>query len=632
MQELGESVELEASGVGTRVCVTREVVESLLLPLAIAFRSSQRNANRRFFVGMVGGAGSGKTVLSALLCRVLRILEGREIAVSVSTDGYHFPNAFLDAHTGREDGKEVCLREIKGRPPSFDVAALLADLQQLRSPHGEKHEIILPVYDRRRHDPVAGALAVQPHHRIVIVEGLHLVRSEPGWNEVKEGLDFCVLLEMPLAVCRRRVVARKVAGGRSPDDALAHFERVDRPTIEEMQDSVRRNRADLVIRIVDTGEDSGNSPRIRLAGVERREAFVGPVAFREIPRGTVHLLAVGLNPALQKTLVFERWERGRVNRAGEILTSVGGKGQQFSRAASQLIPGGVSLAQFLGGENGARLSRMIAAAGVNQLTVSVAGETRCCITVIDSDRGEATELVEPSPPIAPVEVAELSARLREVLARGEFGGLALCGTYPPGVSADFYATLARHKGNALLLLDGYKGIEATLATGQIDILKVNADELRSLASGGGAAVEADATEGAAPLPAVARSVLAAYRLRWLAVTAGPRTAWLFENPTGGAGKGDPQCWRFFEFRLPVVDGVINPIGAGDTVGAIFLAQMAAGTPAENAFATGLAAGSASCRQLGGADFSMDDLRDILARIQIVGVTHWWPEAARERST
>ncbi len=632
MLELGEAVEFEASGVVTRVSVTREEVESLLLPLAIAFRNWQRNENSRFFVGVVGGAGSGKTILSALLCRVLRVLEGREIAVSLSMDGYHFPNVFLDAHAGREDGKEVGLREIKGRPSTFDVAALVADLQRLRSPHGEKHEILLPVYDRRRHDPVPGVLAVQPHHRIVIVEGLHLVRPELGWNEVKEGLDFCVLLDLSLAACRRRVVARKIAGGRSPDDALAHFERVDRPTIEEMQDPVRRNRADLVIRIVDTGEDSGNAPRIRFAGVERREALAGTVAFHAIPRGAVHLLAVGLNPALQKTLVFERCERGRVNRAREILTSVGGKGQQFSRAASQLIPGGVSLAQFLGGENGARLSRMIAAAGVNQLTVSAAGETRCCITVIDSARGEATELVEPSPPIAPAEVAELSTRIREVLARGEIGGLALCGTYPPGVDADFYATLARYKGNALLLLDGYKGIEATLATGQVDILKVNADELRSLASGGSAAAEPDAAEGAAPLPAVALSVLAAYRLRWLAVTAGPRTAWLFENPTGGKGTGSPRCWRFFEFRLPVVDGVINPIGAGDTVGAIFLAQMAAGTSAETAFATGLAAGSASCRQLGGADFTVDDLRDILAKIQIVCVKHWWPAAARDRAT
>lgn len=626
MRELGESVELEASGVVMRVSITQDDVESRLLPLAIAVRQWQRTAQRRLFFGVVGGAGTGKTILSVLLCRVLRALEGREIAVSVSMDGYHFPNVYLDSHTGREDGKEVCLREIKGRPSTFEVAALVADLQRLRSRLGEENEIRIPVYDRRRHDPVPGALAVQPHHRIVIVEGLHLIRPEPGWNEVKDGLDFCLLLELPLAACRRRVVSRKVAGGRSPDDALAHFERVDRPTIVELQEPACRNRADLVIRIMDKGDDPGDEPPINLAGVERREVLTEPVEFRAIPQGAVHLLAVGLNPALQKTLVFERWERGQVNRAREILTSVGGKGQQFSRAASQLVPGGVSLAQFLGGENGARLSGMIAAAGVNQLTVAVAGETRCCITVIDSAKGEATELVEPSPPIAPAEVGELLARIRDLLARGNLDGLALCGTYPPGVDAEFYATLARHKGSAVLLLDGYKGIEATLATGQVDILKVNADELRSLARvSSDSRVEEEAAE-VVSLPEVALSVMAAHRLRWLAVTAGPRTAWLFKNPDAAERMGGLRQWRFFEFRLPVVDGVINPIGAGDTVGAIFLAQMAAGTSAETAFATGLAAGSASCRQLGGADFVLDDLRAILAKIQIVGVTHWWPVA------
>jgi fructose-1-phosphate kinase PfkB-like protein len=84
--------------------------------------------------------------------------------------------------------------------------------------------------------------------------------------------------------------------------------------------------------------------------------------------------------------------------------------------------------------------------------------------------------------------------------------------------------------------------------------------------------------------------------------------------------------------LPVVEGVVNPIGAGDTVGAVFLAQLCAGTPAHIAFACGLAAGSASCRQLGGADFAMDDLHGILAKIQISRTTRWWTDGQRAAGT
>ena len=168
------------------------------------------------------------------------------------------------------------------------------------------------------------------------------------------------------------------------------------------------------------------------------------------------------------------------------------------------------------------------------------------------------------------------SRTLQTLARGEISGLALCGTYPPGVDEEFYATLARSKGKAFLLLDSYREIAATLATGQVDILKVNAHELRSLAGRSRGRHRPVAAEGAESIPEMAFSVFAAHQLRWLAVTAGPHTAWLFESPCVGSAPCQPCTWRFYEFHLPAVEGVVNPIGAGDTVGAIFLAQLSAG--------------------------------------------------------
>jgi fructose-1-phosphate kinase PfkB-like protein len=333
-----------------------------------------------------------------------------------------------------------------------------------------------------------------------------------------------------------------------------------------------------------------------------------------------------LNPALQKTLVFDRWVRGQVNRAREILTSVGGKGQQFSRAANHLIPGMVTLSQFLGGENGERLGRMIEHAGVKQITVASSGETRCCITAIDASTGDATELIEPSATILPGEVEKLLASTSQFLSEGEVSGLALCGTWPPGVDESFYVTLAQSKGNAILLLDSYRDISAVLATGHVDILKLNAGELRSLAAAIRARQGAENDRERESIPEMAISVFAAHKLRWLAVTAGPDSAWLFENPSDSSGPCQACNWRFYEFRLPVIESVVNPIGAGDTVGAVFLAQLTAGSPAEVAFACGLAAGSASCRQLGGADFAIEDLLEILAQIRASRVIRWWMKA------
>ena len=157
------------------------------------------------------------------------------------------------------------------------------------------------------------------------MEGLHLLRPEQSWKEARDCLDFCTLLELPLETCRRRVVTRKIAAGRPPADVCAAFRRVDRPTLQEQHDPARRARADLVIQLEEAEEEEGTELRTRLRGCERRENLVESVGLRAIPQGTIQLLAVGLNPALQKTLVFDRWQRGQVNRTGRSFGRSAGK-------------------------------------------------------------------------------------------------------------------------------------------------------------------------------------------------------------------------------------------------------------------------------------------------------------------
>jgi fructose-1-phosphate kinase PfkB-like protein len=155
--------------------------------------------------------------------------------------------------------------------------------------------------------------------------------------------------------------------------------------------------------------------------------------------------------------------------------------------------------------------------------------------------------------------------------------VALCGTFPPGVPDTFYeeaVRAARHRGIPVLL-DGYRGVLPTLQAG-VELLKVNAAELCAL-------MERDDLAGAAA------DCLAAFPVRWLAVTAGGGQAHLFR-----AG----EKW---DFTLPKLERVLNPIGAGDTAAAVLLAQVAGRRalleePAGmvGAFRQALAAASASC--------------------------------------
>ncbi len=301
------------------------------------------------------------------------------------------------------------------------------------------------------------------------------------------------------------------------------------------------------------------------------------------------LLAVGLNPALQKTLTFSTFTVGEVNRAEAMHLVPGGKGYHFSRAANTVAPGSCTVAHFLGGETGRFVSAFHERLGIPQLTVDVQGATRTCTTVLNRADGRMTELIDPSDPIPAAKLEEMRSRLAELLP--EIEAIALCGTFPPGVDDTFYEWVASHAGDALLLLDGYRGVDRVLATGRVNVLKINLHELAALTGTG------DVASGA-------HQCMRQYGLSIVALTDGPGRAHLFE--------ADRQ-WRI---TLPVLDRVANPIGAGDTVAGVMTCRLLEREDALSAFVGGLAAGTASCRHLEGAKFTHAEMADIRRNIVV----------------
>lgn len=303
----------------------------------------------------------------------------------------------------------------------------------------------------------------------------------------------------------------------------------------------------------------------------------------------LRLLAVGLNSVLQRTLTFDAMRLGKVNRARSMHETCGGKGVHFARAANTLVPGAATVAHFLGGGTGHFVQAQLETMGISQLTVRIEEPTRICTTLLDRQAGVMTELVEPSPEIRAYEYQKMEKLLLE--AAGTADGIGLCGTFPPGVRPELYAELARNKGRAKVLLDGYRDVEATLATGQVDALKINADEVMALA-------------GESDLFSAANVCLARYRPGCLAITNGPRQAFLFERG---------RYWVYHLAELPQVE---NPIGAGDTCAGVMLLRLLEGDRAVEAFAWGLAAASASCLHMEGAEFSPAEMQDLREGMEI----------------
>ncbi len=677
----GVHVVVVASGIDANVALTWEHVWTVLLPLASWICDMrQQQPRRRCVVGVVGGAGSGKTVASVLLSMIVRLLfQARAVAddvTTVSMDGYHFTNAHLDAHTTVDAaGATVPLRTFKGRIDTMDVETFISDLTRLHdaddAPAGAAvADVWVSEYDRVLHDPVPRARAVQPQHGVVIVEGLFLlgVPSIPGvsdavlrrWDDVSPLLTASVFLDVADDLCKDRVVQRKVACGRDAADAAAYFDRVDVVTWRAL--SSRRRCASVCVGLSSSGGvDSPVVTSVSRSCATPLRAWSSRVARDS---AAARMLVVGLNPALQKTMVFRRvgeqssgaavqpaWQRGEVNRAAEVAVSVGGKGQHCAIAASRVLPSGaVALLQFLGGDTGAIVARHLDALPLRQLTAAVPAATRTCTTLLDTSVHDMTELIEPSAAIAPAAVEQLLQYVdAECAATATVDaaplGVAVMGTFPSGCDGVYAEVLrrvasTRASGRCTVLLDAYRGVDDLLASGAVHVLKVNVEELCALV--GVPQPEGDDEHRRRGVVAVARQLLLRRAVSWLAITDGPRGGVLLGSATDGAagagtstststGTGTARSDSDAAAVLPAHDAqrdhwevvlpplprpVVNPIGAGDVVSAVLLSLVLQGAHPSVAFAVGLAAGSASCMHLHGAHFDVDDVRALAAKVQL----------------
>ena len=165
----------------------------------------------RVIVGITGSPGAGKTTLASRL-----VAELGPGAVHLPMDGFHLANATLDA-LGRHDRK--------GALDTFDGWGFLALLRRVRAERD--HAVYAPSFRREVDEPVAGEVAVEPHHTVVVVEGNYLLVDAGPWARVRDVLDEAWFTVTPADERTRRLVARHARHGRTPEAAAAWAEQVD---------------------------------------------------------------------------------------------------------------------------------------------------------------------------------------------------------------------------------------------------------------------------------------------------------------------------------------------------------------------------------------------------------------------
>ncbi len=248
--DLCPSVAVEATGYAVEARITPVELWRFYLPLCRLLRQLSGGTDGRLLAGVTGPGASGKSVFAALLVLLFnRVADpGRGTAAVCPLDGFHYPNAYLESHyleSGSEFGAgpgRVRLRKLKGAPPTFDAEAFVRTLRRLRS----EPSVSFPRYDRRLHDPVPDGLRIGPQQRVVIVEGNYLLLEWGAWAEVRGLLETCWFISRSARGVREAIIRRHIRGGRSPESAREHYERVDSRNYRVI--TATRERADLLIR------------------------------------------------------------------------------------------------------------------------------------------------------------------------------------------------------------------------------------------------------------------------------------------------------------------------------------------------------------------------------------------------
>ena len=152
-------------------------------------------------------------------------------------------------------------------------------------------------------------------------------------------------------------------------------------------------------------------------------------------------VGVALNAAIDRTVAVDRLEPGAIHRPTVLSAVPGGKAANAARAAASLgLPARV--VAVLGGNAGSWYADALRGYGVDLNAITVDGETRTCLSVLDRSTNELTEFYDPGLTVPADAWIRVEAALSEALApEPETTVVLLAGSLPPGVADDAYRRL-----------------------------------------------------------------------------------------------------------------------------------------------------------------------------------------------
>lgn len=305
------------------------------------------------------------------------------------------------------------------------------------------------------------------------------------------------------------------------------------------------------------------------------------------------IYTVTLNPALDKTVQVPNFAVDQVNRITWLRQDAGGKGINVSKVIAKL--GGESTAiAVLAGQTGKWIADILGENNIKVQAISVPGETRTNLKVVDTEGGTNTDINEPGPEVTDT---VLDQALADLIAKTSVGDIVvLSGSLPRGAAADTYGRWTRALRDAGLKV--YLDADGAALSAGLEqkpyFTKPNDHELSTMLGRELADVDA--------IAAAASEIVAG----------GIETVCVSMGGNGAVYATADEVW----YAGPVKVQVGSTVGAGDSVVAAFAFADAQGLSTEDALRLAMATGAANVMESGTQAAERSVVDSLIEKVQL----------------
>ncbi len=296
------------------------------------------------------------------------------------------------------------------------------------------------------------------------------------------------------------------------------------------------------------------------------------------------VIAITLNPAIDRTIKLESFAYGQVNRAMSANEDMGGKGVNVARML-EFCGVGVMAGGLLGNDNIAVTEALMSREVFSANWLPVPGKTRTNTKLVTTTDQKTTDINEPG-----FELGSISAKLLDKLASKirewavEYDAMVFAGSLPPGLPADTYGQLIsvckQTSPECFVAVDAEGSpLEFALKAGA-DLIKPNLAELALLT---GCCVEDyDNMELAI---SDCKKLMNRYPLKTILLSNGRSGSVLFTRSSEEANKLVVLTAGSLEVKA------LSTTGAGDSLLAGYLSGQCSGSDHKHSLARGIACAS-----------------------------------------